>query len=420
MLFKLEVLSNGKKKTIQYDNINTEFKDLETGETYFKESRIKNYKRIAETYDIDFSHIAVLYINLGLKCNFSCKYCHQNSIRDKTQVSLCTPEKATHFIELLKSHPEVKIDRIALWGGEPLVYWKGLKVLIPALRELYPNVRINFPTNGALLTPEIVKFLESYQVSFYVSYDGKITNRDESILDNKKVVDALRQLKKGVRIMSTQNRASVPIKVIQDEFNAIGLKLREAGAFTVARCSPYNRNQATEILIPKEKSRNLSAFYYDALHSEKDEKKIYHGLLERFDENLKLFFLGKSVDSLSACYCPNSYGRDVTIDCDGKIFNCMNIPVHQIGTLEDFKPFDASYIFNHHTKKQKCLNCPYVLCCKGGCPMVHDENSIEFKVNCDNLKVLAIPFFRTVIERLFGVYLKRIVRASDGKVFGEF
>ena len=420
MLFDLEVLSDGRKKTIRYDNVNTTFTDCETGETFFKDVREENGGRIPDIFDIDFSNIGNLYINLGLKCNFSCKYCYQNSIREKTQVTTCTPEKAKHLVEILKSCTNLKTENISFWGGEPLVHWKGLKVLIPALRELYPNVHINFPTNGALLTPEIVDFLKQYQISFFVSYDGKITNRDESILENEKVVDALRLLKKGVAIMSTQNRASIPIKTVKREFDEIGLKLREISSFSIARCSPYNRNQASEILIPEDKRKAISSYYFDVLHAEVDERKIYNGLMDRFNNVLKTFYFGKRINSPDMCFCPNSYGRDVTIDCDGKIFNCMNIPIYQIGTLQNFKPFDASYIFNQHTKKHKCLNCPYVLCCKGGCPMVHDENSIEFKVNCENLKVLAIPFFRTVVERLFGVYLKKITRVSDGVVFGEW
>jgi len=33
---------------------------------------------------------------------------------------------------------------------------------------------------------------------------------------------------------------------------------------------------------------------------------------------------------------------------------------------------------------------------------------------------LAVPFFRMTVEVLLGVYLKRIVRVEDGKVFGEY
>ncbi|BBI61648.1 hypothetical protein HSBAA_29540 [Vreelandella sulfidaeris] len=30
-------------------------------------------------------------------------------------------------------------QRIEFWGGEPLVYWKKLKLLVPALRERFPD-----------------------------------------------------------------------------------------------------------------------------------------------------------------------------------------------------------------------------------------------------------------------------------------
>ena len=421
MLFNLEVLSNGRKKIIQYDNINTEFKDLETGETYFREARVKDYKRITETYDIDFSDIGILYINLGLKCNFACKYCHQNSFREATQVTSCTPTKARKLLEILRNRKDLNPRAIAFWGGEPLVYWKSIQVLLSGLRELYPEAKINFPTNGSLLTKEIADFLKKYNATFYISYDGKTSNRDEAILDNPKVVDCLRSIEEGISIMPTQNRASIPIKAIHDEFRDLNIHLNTISIYSIARCNPYNRNQAEEIRIPKVKRDAYSEFLYSVLHtSDKRNLNLYGGFFDRFNHELEMFYKGYRIDSEATSFCPHVLGRDVCIDCDGKIFNCMNIPIHVMGTLNDFKPVDTSHLFKNHLKKKSCLECPYVLACRGGCPLIQSDESPEFKVNCDNLKMIAVPFFRTVIERLLGVYLKKITRISDGKVFGEW
>lgn len=419
MLFNLEVLSNGQNKVIHYNNITNIFTDTETGKAFFDEFPAQDYARQSDIFSIDFQNIGALYIQLGLKCNFHCKYCHQNQFRKTTQVADFTPDRVDSFIDILRRN-HFKMNSIAFWGGEPFVYWKALQRLIPKLREMYPDILINFPTNGSLIDKKKLAFLEHYNIHFYISYDGKQTNRDVSVFDRKALVECLRSLKGGVDIMATQNRASIPIRAVREEFREKKLNLHSLAAYTIARCNPFNSSQASEIYIPDEKLNRHSEFIYDVLHDRVEDGYLYRGVVDRFEHLLKVIAFRFGIDSQETIYCANSLGRDVTIDCTGAIFNCMNIPVYKLGTVDTFKPFDKSAIFKSPLKRQPCLECPFLTVCRGGCPLVHDEESEVFKVNCHNLKCVAVPFFRTLIERLFGMYLKRIVRTTDGKVFGEF
>ena len=419
MQFELCVLSNGIEKKLLFDNVSNSFVDLESKAQLLSTTKVLGYKKHQDQFNINFSDIGVLFINLGLRCNFSCKYCHQNNFRKSTKVCDFTPTKVEGFLNILK-RSKVKMKAIAFWGGEPLVYWKTLKVLIPKVRELYPSVIINFPTNGSLLTREIINFLELYNIGFYISYDGKKTNRDVSIFDDEKLIEAIRNMNKGLSIMPTQNRASIPIKQIKDEFKDYKIKLSSISPYSIARCNPYNREQADEILIPFEKCCEHSEFIYDVLHSNVSDIKLYRGLLDRFNFILGIYYRGLGVDSVDVNFCCNSIGKDICIDCTGNIFNCMNIPLHIVGNLLDFSSFNSQSIFKNHLYKNKCLACPYVSCCRGGCPLIHDDESIEFKVNCNNLKIIAVPFFRTMVERLLGVYLKRITRYEDQQLIAEF
>ena len=419
MLFNLEVLSNEKKRIIRFDNVTNIFSDPETGENLLAASRMQDYLRLTDIYDFDRSDLGVLYINLGLNCNFKCKYCHQNKFRTTTDVVPCTPERALELIEILKKS-DIHPAGVSFWGGEPLVFWKSIKVLVPALRELYPEATINFPTNGALLTEEIVDFLRKYNAGFYISYDGKATNRDCSIFDDLDIREFFQRTQVPLDIMPTQNRASIPIQAIRDELHGLGLKLRSISAYSIARCNPYNREQAEEIRIPQDRVDSYSAFIYRVLRDEEKHGKLFKGVKDRFAFVVSLFYRGLGVDSADVRYCGNMVGRDICIDCTGTIFNCMNIPLFKMGNILDFKPFDASKIYHSHLKKQACMSCPFVSVCRGGCPLIHDDASLEFEVNCNNIKGLAVPFFRMTVEVLLGVYLKRIVRVEDGKVFGEY
>lgn len=365
MLFDLEVLSNGEKKIIRFDNERNLFFNPETDEPYLAEHRTRDYRRYSPIYDIKKNDIGVLFINLGLNCNFSCKYCHQNKFRHNTKVENSTPKKAADLLEKLK-RSKLKPKAIALWGGEPLVYWKTMKVLIPGLRELYPDTKINFPTNGALLNSEILNFLTQYDVGFYISYDGKTTNRDESIFDNPQLVADLKKFGKKIDIMPTQNRASIPIDSIRKEFDDMKIGLSSVAIYSIARCNPWNREYADEIRIPKEKGSTHSEFIYRAIRQEVENPELYKGLNERFNHIALMFYQGLGIDSEEVHFCSNCTGRDVCIDVNGTIFSCMNIPLYEMGDIETFNPFNATHIYQNHLYKEECMECPFVTCCRGG------------------------------------------------------
>lgn len=101
MLFNLEVLSDGKEKVIWYENTTNQFTDAETGKVFFEDLPKRDYARQSDTYAIDFQSIGTLYIQLGLKCNFHCKYCHQNQFRNSTQVTDFAPSRVDEFIDIL-------------------------------------------------------------------------------------------------------------------------------------------------------------------------------------------------------------------------------------------------------------------------------------------------------------------------------
>ena len=291
MLFDLEVLSNGQQKVIRFDNVTNVFSDPDSGQNLLQSTRVSDYLRLTDVYDIDRSDIGVLYINLGLNCNFKCKYCHQNKFRNSSDVVPCTPERAHQLIEILKA-AKLNPSGVSFWGGEPLVFWKSIKVLVPALRELYPNATINFPTNGSLITKEIFEFLKKYDVGFYISYDGKSTNRDVSIFDDHAIRELFLTTQAPLDIMPTQNRVSIPVQAIRDELHGMGLKLRSISAYSIARCNPYNREQAEEIRIPQDRIDRYSSFVYSVLREEVKHVKLYRGLKNRFDHAASIFYTG--------------------------------------------------------------------------------------------------------------------------------
>ena len=426
MLFFLDVLSNAKPKRLLFDNLSTRFSDADTGMPFFEDARIQHFARHSDKIAIKRQDIRSLQILLGLSCNFDCRYCHQRGLRHSSGVTPITPDRVPGLIKLLKER-DVRADRVSLRGGEPLVYWKTLSVLIPALREIYPKAKIGFPTNGSLLTDEILNFLVRWNVGFTLSYDGRTTNRDRSILDDPVVCDALARYshrtgcsRSGLFVMPTVNRCYVSPADIYKEMSGKGIRVDDIAVYSIARCNPFNNELAAEIEVPPQIAATHSSLIYDILHKRVPDLHLYRTLQNRFEYALNSYYTGIVPECKFCSMCGNSIGGNITVDCTGEIWSCMNIPSGKLGNIADENLSEVTSVYRQAYQRKPCRECPFILSCTGGCPLQPSDNSMSFKVNCANLKIMAEPFFRTVVECLFGVYLKKIIRADTGTVVAEY
>ena len=160
----------GKNETWVYDNVLNEIYDGD-GKLVdlIEDERLKAYAMLKEHegkpgYSNSKSKdLWDLRIQLGLKCNMSCKYCAQSDRENERWVS--SPKDVPAFIEKLRASGIKVHGVIELWGGEPFVYWKTLQKLVPELRKLYPKVRFAVITNGTLIDEEKIAFCETYGIS---------------------------------------------------------------------------------------------------------------------------------------------------------------------------------------------------------------------------------------------------------------
>ena len=174
MKFNVNVVKNTEHLTWVYDTENNHVYD-EHGELV-NPAVIENGFNLGEAYTETsnpnkkkLDSLRLFEVLLGFNCNFNCEYCGQKDYVDV--VPSASPKDVLQFVEKIKSLNIPAPGRVAFWGGEPLVYWKVLEVLIPALRELWPTSYSNIITNGSLLTKEKIDFLKKYQIAMTVSYD---------------------------------------------------------------------------------------------------------------------------------------------------------------------------------------------------------------------------------------------------------
>ena len=127
-------------------------------------------------------------IPIGLECNLSCRYC----FRDKSRREL--PSKISNLMKdfLRQLDPET-CEVVCINGGEPLLYFE----IITELFSYVPNnIHKKIITNGTLLTPEIVDYINNNNIELCVSHDGKNTQylRGVDILKDSNIVKLLNQV----------------------------------------------------------------------------------------------------------------------------------------------------------------------------------------------------------------------------------
>lgn len=124
---------------------------------------------------VDRSPFYTYNIMLGSACNWKCPYCIQSEepIKQVDPNTFCDK-----FLEHLESTDRLsKIYVFNLWGGEPLLYYKSLEVLLKRLSEIPTQLPIRIVSNGSLLTEENYKLFNRYNSKFEISYhEGQLSD----------------------------------------------------------------------------------------------------------------------------------------------------------------------------------------------------------------------------------------------------
>ncbi len=104
------------------------------------------------------------------ECNFRCAYCPQ--VRGKRRLEEAA---AAGTVRLFRRFLE-KGAAVCFYGGEPLLAFPVLRSIVErlerGLRSDRQRIHFVLTTNGSLMTPEILRFLERHRFSLILSFDG--------------------------------------------------------------------------------------------------------------------------------------------------------------------------------------------------------------------------------------------------------
>lgn len=363
-------------------------------------------------------NVSTVFIMMGNSCNMDCAYCLQHPLVHEPLAREINHEIYTFLAQLAAENENGGIH-LQFYGGEPLLYFSAIREIIEetAKRKIFCTYSVI--CNGRALTDEMTEFFNVHKIPVTISWDGyntKATRRFDVMADDgiKARILKLEQLGLSAVISSR----AYPLEILEafqnisDEYEAVhGYKLR------VNLDEIFDTGIASKWLLDVDYERvsremhYLAKLYLSALISGKSDPKDYTKLayMAGFFQQLRNFYVTCNGE-WNTCTAACGNGLSVlNMDLKGRLYPCHNTS-QSIGDIHT--PFfkylqrllagDATML-----RREKCLACPAVACCKGGCKLVSDEAR---EATYCRLKQAVI----TPVIHAFEEYGRELERAGDG------
>lgn len=303
------------------------------------------------------------------RCNLNCTYCYDrpNREKDKSKMDFDTVEN----IFKIASTKTNKIN--VIWhGGEPMLlgvnwYKKIYEEIIPKYYSL-DNVNSSFQTNGTLFDPYFLAFVEKYNISLGMSYDG-ITNNStrgntEKLKENRKKAK-LCDFKNGwdnFLMVVTPSNASTIIESYKESMKE---------HFSLDFSEVFSEQSSEDA----EKEIKIILDYYKEFF-----KYFLTNVRKREIPRPFRFYVNHVINIRVEGICENieCVGNWLGIHPDGTIFPCGRDwkDDYTYGNINHLNHFDDIYKTNGYqlmkkgeeTLKKNCSLCDLNKVCNGGCP----------------------------------------------------
>lgn len=351
----------------------------------------------------------VLKIQLGLSCNYTCSYCNQSSQVDAMAMSRTSD--AHSFLDDLGKWLKGSPSLIELWGGEPLLYFKKLGILVPELDRRFPDAELSMVTNASLLTQEILDFIARYDIRITVSHDGPGQHlRGEDPFDHPERGRLLRALWEERRVRHRMIFSSVltpgnsdPVAIrrwfvekLNDESVVTSLEgiVAVHDDQTLAGPGTWTPDQYQRL------RENIASSFESG-----DALKI-PALLERAKGFMQSIIQGVPSSSLGQ-KCSMDRSDHLAVDLHSNVLTCHNTGAnakHGLGSaleMEDIR-LDTS---THWAFRECCNHCPVLQFCGGSCMYLEGE---QFAQSCENEFQFGMGLLDGTLRRALGLTLQSI------------
>ena len=375
---------------------------------------------------------AMLRIMLGTKCNYNCVYCSQGA--DKEDGLHSTLSDIDDFVENIKPFLPT-IGRVEFWGGEPLVYIKFLRKLVPKMRKLLPNALFTMVSNGSLFNDEIGAFLEKYAIGYTMSHDtyGHEDTRGVDPLKNPKILESIKRWFPRISAAVVEQQGisegdACGVSTVLSAKCYDVLKIQEwvnsaFGQYTSVYVGPMlavGSGSGADLKFTTTQLKELCINgFLGGMLAPINAPYIIHEYVCGFIGNVR----NKANPYDKSAMCGVTTGNMIVVDLRGNLYKCQNYVTEGAHHGNLFEEGWTAPEFNSFVNNPACKSCPVVALCRGGCPFITGN---DFAETCEirywwNLGIFAAAFTRltgyipTRIEGEIVRPVKELIQTKHGK-----
>lgn len=368
-----------------------------------------NQAKIDQTKNSDLS---CLSLNVAQDCNMRCKYCYGNGgmYFEKGYMQF---ETAQRSIDWLVKNSKRKNISVTFFGGEPLLNFKLIKNVVNyAIAVKYPKSKhfdFSITTNGTIINREIINFLNDYEFSVTISFDGdkQIQNYNRPLKNGR---NSYRLVKKNIRKFLKSRKgnalARATITSGNSEWDQISRQLGDTG-FARFDYAPVTADRAAFFALSDLESERLC----------QDLERQAECLISDYEIKgpgvaLRIWDMILSLKSIRKKYLGCGAGRSLmAVSSQGKIYPCHRFVGNkkfEFGVVDNFNYKEQNtFLDKRITGFLQCENCWARAHCGGGC--LHDNYVYSGQINLPDPR-----FCRELKRRLeMAIYAYDILKLNN-------
>lgn len=352
----------------------------------------------------------VKYLSLIMSeaCNFRCKYCihfanseHQHNSEQLMRLSVATVG-IQQYIDHIQANGESEAY-INFGGGEPLLNWDVIKLLLPYIELLRSEadfpIRLGINTNLSLLTDEIAEKLVKYDVEVAASLDGLRDGNDLVRLSNE-LGGTYESIVRGFKMMWDAGRPldGFSMTVTEDNFGDVSEEIIDFAESMGMSEVRIDIDVVGLVDIPTEevvkrltrvrkyaKAKGISVF----------------GFWSRPAENM-----GLRPEYEDVGFCGAERGNSICVAPSGQVFPCGYSNYELCDYMEVWKVHETEPYRDLLKKRNlltltECQECPILGFCRGGCLVTkeaNEESSEKVAKMCELYRMMTYEILRESIE----------------------
>ena len=324
--------------------------------------------------------IHTIFIMLGNSCNLSCAYCLQHPLVDRALPGKINPE-IFDFIEEAAKEAAPNLIHIQFYGGEPLIYFEDIKKIVAEMERRKVSLSYGVISNGKAITDEMVAFFNTRDIPVTISWDGPHTvkTRGFDVFAVPELKARLLELNR-LGLSAVISAAAYPVEVLEafqrvsDEYEKIHGYQVYVNLDEIFDTGLSNRWLLKPDYLRIQHDMHTLAVMYLTNFGRSPEKKDYTKMvfMNSLFGTLKSFYVdGNGEWKRYTVACGNGL-TTLNMDLNGNLYPCHNTSRKAGDIHTPFFVYLQEILAGDDTKlyRKKCLECPALAFCKGGCKLV--------------------------------------------------